>query len=258
MKLASRSLRTALSFSALFGGLLVVGACSVGGLDIKLEPDGSGKAQFIDMNFSVRDVGDIPGFAGVTGKGRTAMSVDSMEVTFTDINQANLGGVRVKREKKGDDTTLTMSVPLDPKAPWVRALNINEASLARKRKNFQLFQEKAAKEEKGESNPMLPAMMEGLRQALDKVNLEVKLPDPVKEAKVLEPASIDISSLKAKSSGPGASQKENEVKLSVPLEMILKKQHPQLVIRIVSGPKAEPKGEEPKGDEPKKEEPGEE
>jgi len=222
----------------------VASSCSVDGIKVELNEDGSGKASLTELIYRYEEnQRNLKGFTGFSKEERITLIVDSTDYSFEDPNRVNLGGIRMQFSKKKKGGSMKITIPLLSSSSWARTLHLDKKK--KLKQNNEAFFKKLEDEEGDEVNMMASSFIESMKKNLTTVYIEYTFPGNVVKADILEPGNdqnikIEIQNSSSAFQGlgfPEESGKKSEVpegnslKVSMPLEYITENKYSQMVIQ---------------------------
>lgn len=202
--------------------LLPVAGCSLGGVTISVRPDLAGTVSLVQAEF----IADASPPGGDPVKGARFASGGEIrfrasEYEFANLADLSVGDIRFRVQDGTDTLAIEMVVPTAPGAGWIKALDITEEKVRKAKEAFAAV--------KGRPGPFALLDPGDLLRA----GVEVELPFPVIEEKIIAPARSPPPWLAPRS-------KDGKVGLSIPIEDIFGKKVESVTVRIVCSKKAVP------------------
>jgi hypothetical protein len=190
---------------------LALAGCSLGSIEIEIEPDLSGRLELVRLELPEATPAAVSkSLHGVRSGKEELLAVKRSTYRFDNLDELALGEIRFEVSDAGDakesgESRLKFAIPLSPEAEWFRLLEIDD------RKVDTVM--KLLRDNRAQASPILGLMgLEFLN-----VELKVKLPGPIRSRKVSGVGERAVSWLRRK--GPGEVE-PNELYLKIPLEAI--------------------------------------
>jgi hypothetical protein len=203
--------------------------CSLDGVKIELNEDGSGKAALTEIKYKMSDKAVDSGFSGFQKATQVSMTINQTELTFQDANKINAGGITMNLKKISDTTNIILDIPLDPNSPWSRTMNLH----------LKKYDEKEAKEfmdkmkkNSGDEDMMASAMLGGLQQSMTQIQFEISVPGNVVKQEIIQPPGKTEEWLKSKQNMPEKKKDgKNTITISMPLKDYVEKKYKKIVFK---------------------------
>lgn len=230
--------------------LLIVSGCTLGGVEVQVNSDGSGKYKLTRIQFESDENGTKQkGLEGAEPRTDVNMSMNIRGYHFEDLNNLSHGNLTFNFQEKRRHFLIDVSVPVNSDAAWFRSLDITRKKIKHMSKTFQnQLQDRIPVPSEGSENGKIPKnlnpkMAEKFRENIP-VTIKVKAPGEVKEIKVLQPRQNAPDWSRKGDVNPGASsglqsenqkngeKDENTATIAIPLKQIQKSDMEIYKVRI--------------------------
>jgi len=216
--------------------------CSLDGVKIELNEDGSGKASLTEVKYKTNEKPMDAGFSGFQKATHVSMTLNQTELEFTDANKINLGGITLQLKKISDTTNIMMDIPLDPNSPWSRAMNLHIKKYDEKESKE--FMEKM-KNNTGKEDMMAAAMLGNIQQGMTQIQFQLTVPGDVVTKELIQPPGKTEEWIKSEENSSDTKKDRGSIiSISMPLKDYVEKKYKKIVLKA-SYKKIVEKQEEP-------------